>query len=343
MRKTVFITLFFALFAASFNSFAQHVNIKGVANVDSIVIGQPFDYQLSLTIPKDYYVEWKQFGDTLSKSVDVISASEVETTPINNSDVLMTQHLTLTSFDTGYVYVPEIGITFAESIKDSIRHTLYTDEIELYVKTVAVDTTQAFRPIKGVIRQGVTAKEIFPWTAVLLVLAGIAYLIYRHVKNKKNKVVVKEEKPKPTIPAIVTAREKLAEVKATEAWKTANIKEYYTNITGIAREYLEGQFDIDAVEMTSDEIISSVKALNFNGRSFEKFSDTLVTADLVKFAKANPTAAQNEQAFNDVNGFVEDTFVFFQEEEKRKAEEEKSRKKAEKTELYKQENTEEAK
>ena len=343
MRKTIFITLFLALLATGFSNFAQQVNIKGVANVDSIVIGQPFDYQLSLTIPKDYYVEWRQYGDTLSKSIEVINAGEVETTPINNSDVLMTQHLTLTSFDTGYVYVPEIGITFAESIKDSIRHTLYTDEIELFVNTVAVDTTQAFRPIKGVIKQGITAKEILPWAALAVVLAGIVFLIYRHSKNKKNKPVVKAEKPKPTIPAIVTARERLAEVRTTEAWKTANIKEYYTNITGIAREYLEGQFGIDAVEMTSDEIISSVKAINFDGRAFEKFRDTLVTADFVKFAKANPTAAQNEQAFKDVNEFVEETFAFFQEEEKRKAEEEKTRKKNEKTELNKQEKTEEAK
>lgn len=343
MRKTIFTTLFFALLAAGFSNFAQQVNIKGVADVDSIIIGQPFDYQLSLTIPKDYYVEWMQYGDTLSKSIEVINVGEVETTPINNSDVMMTQHLTLTSFDTGYVYVPEIGLTFAESIKDSIRHTLYTDEIELFVNTVAVDTTQAFRPIKGVIKQGYTFKEIVPYLAIIIAALGAITLMYYLGKKRKVTSAVKAEKPKPTIPAIVTARERLAEVRTTEAWKTANIKEYYTNVTGIAREYLEGQFGIDAVEMTSDEIISSVKAINFDGRAFEKFRDTLVTADFVKFAKANPTAAQNEQAFKDVNEFVEETFAFFQEEEKRKAEEEKARKKNEKTELNKQEKTEEAK
>lgn len=339
MRKTFF-TMLIALLAIGFQSFSQQVYFNGKTNTDSIVVGQPFDYQLTLTIPKDYYVEWQQYGDTLNKSIEVIKAGDVETTPINNSNVLMTQHLTLTSFDTGYVYVPEISVTYAASVRDSIRRTLRTDEKELYVSTIAVDTTQAFRPIKDVMRQGVTAKEVLPWAGVAVVLAGIAFLIYYLSKKKKNKVVVKEEKPKPTIPAIITAREKLAEVRANEAWKTSEVKEYYTNITDIAREYLEGQFDIDAVEMTSDEIIESVKALNINERTFEKFRDTLVTADFVKFAKANPTAEQNERAFTDINGFVEDTFVFFQEEEMRKAEEEKNRKKAEKTELNNQENTE---
>lgn len=343
MRKTVFIALLCTMFAAGHNSLAQQVYLNGKTNVDSIMVGQPFDYQLTLTIPENYYVEWMQFGDTLSKSVDVINASEVVTTPINNSDVMMTQHLTLTSFDTGYVYVPEISITYAESVRDSIRRTLRTEEQELYVSTVAVDTTQAFRPIKGVMKQGITAKEFFQWTGVLIAVIGIIFLILYLLKKNKNKVVEKVEKPKPTIPAIVTAREKLAEVKTNEAWNTSNTKEFYTDITGIAREYLEGQFDIDAVEMTSDEIIDSVKSLNFSGKSFDRFRDTLVNADLVKFAKANPTADQNKQAFNDVNSFVEDSFVFFQEEEKRKAEEEKIRRKAEKNELNKQENTEDTK
>lgn len=342
MRKTFFIMLF-VLLAAGLDGFSQQVFLNGKISTDSIVIGQPFDYQLTLTIPKDYYVEWQQYGDTLSKSVEVIKTSEVETTPINNSDVLMTQHLTLTSFDTGYVYVPEISVTYAQSVRDSIRRTLRTNEQEIYVQTVAVDTTQAFRPIKGVMRQGLTAKEIFPWVGVLVVIVGIVLLIRYLSKKKKAKVVVKEEKPKPTIPAIITAREKLAEVKTNEAWKTSKVKEYYTNITDIAREYLEGQFDIDAVEMTTEEIMDSVKALNINERTVEKFHDTLMTADFVKFAKANPTAEQNERSFTDINNFVEDAFVYFQEEEKRKAEEEKSRKKAEKAALNNQENTEEKK
>jgi len=342
MKKTFFIMLF-GLLATGFNSFSQQVLLNGKISTDSIVVGQPFDYQLTLTIPKDYYVEWQQYGDTLSKSVEVLKAGEVETTPINNSDVLMTQLLTLTSFDTGYVYVPEISVTYAQSVKDSIRRTLRTDEQEIYVNTVAVDTTQAFKPIKGVMKQGITTKEVLPLAGILIAIVGIVLLIRYLSKKKKNKVAVKVEKPKPTIPAIVTAREKLAEVRTNEAWKTSKVKEYYTDITDIAREYLEGQFDIDAIEMTTDEIMDSVKALNINERTVGKFHDTLMTADFVKFAKASPTVEQNERAFTDINSFVEDAFVFFQEEERRRAEEEKSRRKAEKAALNNQENTEEKK
>ena len=321
MKKLCFILLFSMMTLAGMQCAAQVTFLRGRADADTIAVGQPFDYQLSLTIPKDYYVEWGQFGDTLSKSIDVLNVGDITTTPISNSDnVIMSQHLTLTSFDTGYVYVPEIGVTYSKSLQDSLRFTLYTNEAELYVTTVAVDTTQAFRPIKTVIRQNVTAKEVFPWVVVALVIAGIVYLIIRRKKHPKVKEKVVEEKKKPVIPAIVTARAKLAEMRDNESWNSSKTKDYYTDLTDIAREYLEGQFEIDAVEMTTDEIMEAVNTLNINSLTKEKLHETLVTADFVKFAKANPTAEQNKKSFTDINGFVEDSYEYFKEEEKKKEE-----------------------
>ena len=303
---------------------AQAVSLKGRISVDTILVGQPFDYQLLLTVPKDYNVDWKRFGDTLSKSIEIIKEGELTTTPVENSDnVLMKQQLTLTTFDTGYVYVPEIDIYYSKSLQDSVRYKLHTMEKELYVKTVAVDTTQAFLPINGVIKQYVTAKEVLPWAAIVIAVIGILYLIYYLQKHRKTQQPVVIEKKKPTIPAIVTARAKLADMKDNELWNSLKVKDYYTDLTDIAREYLEGQFEIDAVEMTTDEIMKEVNALNLQEFVKMKLQDTLITADLVKFAKANPSKDENEQSFKDINLFVEDSYTFFQEEKKKKEEENK--------------------
>ena len=303
---------------------AQAVSLKGRINVDTILVGQPFDYQLSLTVPKDYNVDWKRFGDTLSKSIEIIKEGELTTTPVENSDnVLMQQQLTMTTFDTGYVYVPEIDIYYSKSLQDSVRYKLHTMEKELYVQTVAVDTTQAFLPINGVIKQHITAKEVLPWAAIVLAVVGILYLIYYLQKHRKAKDKVVVEKKKPTVPAIVTARAKLADMRNNESWNSLKIKDYYTDLTDIAREYLEGQFAIDAVEMTTDEIMAEVNTLNLQDFVKMKLQDTLITADLVKFAKANPSKDENEQSFKDINLFVEDSYAYFQEEKKKKEEENK--------------------
>ena len=324
MKKLCFILLFCMMSALSIRCDAQAVSLKGRINVDTILVGQPFDYQLSLTVPKDYNVDWKRFGDTLSKSIEIIKEGELTTTPVENSDnVLMQQQLTMTTFDTGYVYVPEIEIYYSKSMQDSVRYKLHTMEKELYVKTVAVDTTQAFLPINGVIKQHITAKEVLPWAAIVIVLAAIVYLIYYLRKHRKVKDKVVVEKKKPSVPAIVTARAKLADMRDNESWNSLKIKDYYTDLTDIAREYLEGQFAIDAVEMTTDEIMAEVNALNLQDFVKMKLQETLITADLVKFAKANPSKDENEQSFKDINLFVEDSYAYFQEEKKKKEEENK--------------------
>lgn len=324
MKKLCFILLFCMMSALSIRCDAQAVSLKGRINVDTILVGQPFDYQLLLTVPKDYNVDWKRFGDTLSKSIEIIKEGELTTTPVENSDnVLMKQQLTLTTFDTGYVYVPEIDIYYSKSLQDSVRYKLHTMEKELYVKTIAVDTTQAFLPINGVIKQYITAKEVLPWAAIVIAVIGILYLIYYLQKHRKTQQPVVVEKKKPTIPAIVTARAKLADMKDNELWNSLKVKDYYTDLTDIAREYLEGQFEIDAVEMTTDEIMKEVNALDLQDFVKMKLQDTLITADLVKFAKANPSKDENEQSFKDINLFVEDSYAYFQEEKKKKEEENK--------------------
>ena len=128
------------------------------------------------------------------------------------------------------------------------------------------------------------------------------------------------------IPAIITAREKLAILKDANLWQSGKYKDYYTDLTDIAREYLEGQFDIDAIEMTSDEILEEVRKIQLDNVIFNKLQNTLTTADLVKFAKATPSPTENENAFKDINSFIEDSFTFQQELEKKKAEEAKTKK-----------------
>ena len=324
MKKLHFILLFCMMSLLGIRCDAQVSFLRGRTAVDTILVGQPFDYQLLLTVPTDYNVDWKRFGDTLSRSIEIIKEGELTTTPVEDSDnVLMQQQLTLTTFDTGYVYVPEIDIYYSKSLQDSVRYKLHTMEKELYVKTVAVDTTQAFLPINGVIKQHITAKEVLPWAAIVLAVVGILYLIYYLQKHRKAPQPVAVEKKKPSVPAIVTARAKLADMKDNELWNSLKVKDYYTDLTDIAREYLEGQFEIDAVEMTTDEIMKEVNALNLQEFVKMKLQDTLITADLVKFAKANPSKDENEQSFKDINLFVEDSYAYFQEEKKKKEEENK--------------------
>ena len=306
---------------------SQDVIVDGKIATDTILTGHPFDYSLDIRMPKGYIINWNELKDTLNKSVEVISRSEIKEQPIDNSsDILLTQHLTLTSFDTGYVEIPSIGIKYYKSAKDTSVYTSYTDYMYVYVEAAAIDTTMAYRPIKTPIKQNITFEETVPFVGGGIILAGLVLLIIYIIRRSRKKTNTEEEEVKPQIPAIVTAREKMAQLKESNLWQSGKYKDYYTDLTGIAREYLEGQFNIDAIEMTSDEILDEVRKIQLDNLIFSKLQNTLITSDLVKFAKATPSPVENENAFKDINSFIEESFVFHQEQEKKKAEEAKAKK-----------------
>lgn len=306
--------------------FAQNIYANGSIDRDSIFAGQPFNYKIDIKMPKDYVIEWTTTKDTLNKSIEVIKRSEITNTPISNGDMIFSQTLTLTSFDTGYVEIPPIGLKYSKSIEDTTKNNCFTEYMYIYVEPTSIDTTMAYKPIKMPIKQGITFIEVSTFAGGIIILIGLILLAIYLIKRSKNKGKIEEEESIPEIPAIVTARERLSQLKDANLWQSGKSKEYYTYLTDIAREYLEGQFNIDAIEMTSDEILEEVKKLQIDKLILSKLEHTLTTADLVKFAKANPSPTENETAFSDINSFVEESYIFHQEMEKKKAEEAKAKK-----------------
>ena len=326
-NKILYILIFLMAMVINKHCHAQDVIVNGSIDTDSVLTGHPFNYNLDIRIPSGYVINWGEMKDTLSKSIEVISRSDVKEQPIDSSsDILLSQLLTLTSFDTGYVEIPSIGIKYYKSAKDTTLYTSYTDYMDIYVKAAVIDTTMAYKPIKMPIKQNITFEETAPYFGGIIILAGLILLLIYIIRRSRNKNNVEEEDVKPQIPAIITAREKLAILKDANLWQSGMFKDYYTDLTGIAREYLEGQFNIDAIEMTSDEILEEVRKIQLDNIIFNKLQNTLTTADLVKFAKATPAPTENENAFKDITAFIEDSFAFQQELEKKKLEEAKAKK-----------------
>ena len=315
---------------STLNSLCLAQNISAVASIDrdSIYAGQPVDYTLKINIPNGYVIDWSNINDTISKNIEILNKGEITETPANNGkDIVISRLLKLTTFDTGYIEIPQVNLKYYRSADDTVSHDLSTDIIDIYVQGADIDTTATYRDIKVPIKQNITFEESVPYVGSICVLAGLIALILFLVKRfKKREVSNNEEDSKPKVPAIITAREKMTLLKEANLWQSGKLKEFYTDLTDIVREYLEGQFNIEAIEMTSDEILTEVRKIELDNSTFSKLQDTLLTADLVKFAKANTSPSQNDEAFSNINIFIENSFAFHQESEKKKAEEAKAKK-----------------
>ncbi len=312
MKKYVLFLM--AVFALLGGLKAQDVEVEGKVESTDVQVGKPFTLNLSLKVPYGWFVEWNDFTtDTLSEQLDIIKRSDVERTADADSNVIVKQQLTLMTFDTGQVQVPPIALKYARSFDDANRLKAYTDPIDLYSKTIAVDTTLAYKPIVEPIAAPVQMKEVFPWILAVLLLALAAFGIWYWRRHRKTKVDADGNIVRgPVIPPYDKAVGDLETLRQQKLWQSGKVKEYYSSLTDIAREYIEGQFGVNAVEMTTDDILEEIKPLHFSQETYDKLKDTMEVADLVKFAKYSSSNLESENAMNSMTEFVNESYAQYQ-------------------------------
>ena len=293
---------------------AQDVEVTAKVQDDHVAVGKPFSLDLTMKVPYGYYVEWNEFAtDTLSEQIDILKRGDLQRTADADSNVIVQQQLTLMTFDTGYVQIPSVGLTYAQSAESQLRMKAFTDPLQVYATTITVDTIQAFKPLVPPIEQPVSMKEVFPWILGALLLVLAALVIWYFVKHRKPKVDENGEPVKgPVIPPYNKAIGDLESLKQQKLWQVGKVKEYYSSLTDIAREYIEGQFGVNAVEMTTDDILEEVKELDFEPQLYGKLKGTMELADLVKFAKYTTSPLENDNAMSDMTGFVNDSYAHYE-------------------------------
>ena len=140
----------------------------------------------------------------------------------------------------------------------------------------------------------------------LIILSLIAWYIVWYMRNKWQGKV-REMKPAPKLPPHEIAIKALDELRNRKLWQNGKHKLYYSTLTEILRLYIEGRWQVGALEMTSHEIIKALRDVDIKSDSRSNLIAILRTADMVKFAKALPDAEENEQLFTYAYYFVENT------------------------------------
>lgn len=293
---------------------AQSVEVSAKVQDNHVAVGKPFSLDLTMKVPYGYYVEWNEFAtDTLSEQIDILKRGDLVRTADADSNIIVQQQLTLMTFDTGYVQVPSVGLTYAKSVEDQLRLKAFTDPVQLYVTTITVDTTQAFRPLMPPIEQPISMKEVFPWILGVLLLVLVGLVVWFFWKRRKPRVDENGVPVKgPSIPPYNKAIGDLESLKQQKLWQVGKVKEYYSGLSDIAREYIEGQFNVNAVEMTTDDILEEVEELDFDREIFGKLKDTMELSDLVKFAKYTTSPLENDNAMSDMTDFVNKSYEHYQ-------------------------------
>jgi|TARA_B110000879_G_C11179371_1_gene517556 hypothetical protein len=160
-------------------------------------------------------------------------------------------------------------------------------------------------PIKYIITEGESWEDYKIWF-YLLGFALLAPLLIKLFWGRKKDEEITVEK-EIIIPAHKKALTALQSLKSKELWQSGNIKKYQSELTDIVRRYLGDRFNVNALEMTTDEISRALRNKDFDTKHSVTLQRILTIADLVKFAKATPPLEINAEFMDEAVAFVEST------------------------------------
>jgi len=303
------IALFIAL-VTGISSFAQDIKVSATIDSTSILIGNQAHLKLKAMYDNRHgliRIQWPAIADSLASKVHVVDKSKVDTVIADSMEPTLqsqTQNITITGFDSGFYAIPP----FQFIVNGDTAHPILTEPMMLQVRTVPVDTTKAFRDIKGPIQVKFPLILILIYVGIgLVALAIIIFVIIYFINRNKKRKLVPEVKLPPPVDPHVKALELLEQLALKKLWQEGKIKEYYSSVTDILRIYLNERFGVDALEMTTDEIMYAMRRVSMDEAIKIKLQQLLVLSDLVKFAKEQPLPYEHESTLNGAIDFVNNT------------------------------------
>ena len=191
----------------------------------------------------------------------------------------------VTQFDSGKYVIPSLKVLINNKV-------FVTDSILVEVSDVKVDTLkQKLFDIKPIAESEYQLSNFWRYLLIILLILGLGALIYWLIKKYQNKQVEEVEELKSPIERATIL---LKNLEKKELWQKGAVKEYYSELTDIARNYIEEAIEIPAMESTTSELIVALRAasikkkMTVSAETLENLERVLKQADLVKFAKSRP-------------------------------------------------------
>lgn len=306
-----------ALGLMAFIAASGSAQVQVTATIDSVDVLQGTLRRVDVEVvqPESASLKWLTDRDENSKShapvelisgVEVNSSTPVDTVNLGSGRIQLSRTLLIQPWDSGEFVIPGIALTAGTD-------TFRSSPLAIKVYTADVDTMTTIHSWGPAVSQ---PRGFFDWVpdwiadywwayviGLVLIAGGIAAYILKR-KGGLREALKPVVKP---IPPYEKAIQQLEVLKQRQLCEKGQEKTYYTELTEILRQYLEGRFGINAMEMTTPQIKRAVRATVSADAAPGLMNEVLEMADYVKFAKLRPLPEDNVRAFNQAMTFVENT------------------------------------
>ena len=305
MRKLLSIFILLSAVVISGLS-AQNITINAKLDSTVILIGSQTKLTYQVTQKPGMHVLIPVFTDSIPGGLELAEPLKLDTTKADGGNNVVTLNYVVTSFHDSLLYIPAFPFVVGGD-------TVWSKSLSLkVVQPYVIDITKprAF-DIKSVM------DGPFDWVGLLwviffiLLIHGLLVLgIWVYRKYFKTEPVLDKKSQELLLPPHVVALGYLDQIKQSKPWQQGRSKEYHTELTDVLRSYIERMFNINCLEMTSEEILEEFRLMRLDQKSvFMSLKQILTLADLVKFAKWEPNPDEHELSLMNAYLFVNQTKV----------------------------------
>ncbi len=269
-------------------------------------IGNPVSYSVKVQSPKDKIIQFPDW--ILEDPLEVRSSDFAISTPYQIGNYK------LVFWDTGRVAIP--GLEIQVLYKDStFAYKMNADTMFMEVVSIT-EQDPSFRQSSGSImpiKDPVPVKYPVPWRTIILsmslvlLLVGIIWIWTKRLKKE----VYFEEKPDYLEQPDAVALQKLDLLDGSGLLAEGDIKEFYSRLSLIIREYAENSLYIRALEMTTEEIRGYRLFFPYTNIELEEYIQILSSADMVKYAKHRISIEQCSKDLLQSRALVQDTIKYW--------------------------------
>ncbi|MCD6250570.1 MAG: hypothetical protein J7J98_09595 [candidate division Zixibacteria bacterium] len=277
-------------------------------------IGDLITYTLKITYDSTYDLTPPPLGANLG-AFDVKDYQPDIETVLPDGRLESRTIFTLSTYTTGDYIIPPLPVVFV--LPDSSRKVMLAEPIPIKIlslldlqKNDSVD----IKPLKPQL----TADEIFPpdyskyylWGSLGLVLCiVIGGLIFWWWRRKRQAAAI-------ISPAWEVAFKRLAFLKVEHLDKgfaeQLRAKDYYVELTELSRAYLGRIYEIDVLEMTTEQFMDRFAEIELPDDLYSILSDFYKHADQVKFAKMMPEMKRTEDDFLMVHAMIDSVRIDYE-------------------------------
>ena len=280
-------------FFMSLASWAQQsAELKVEIDTTNLLIGEQLNYTLQIKADSSSQVVFPK--QPIFAPFELLEESPIDTLRAQ-SYYLYTKKYALIQFDSGNYFLPQQQVLVDGFSK-------IADLIQIRVNPVVVDTTQQklynIKPLTEVKKNydALISQILWGFLAGLIIIG----ILYTYLFQKRKKELRERE-----LPPFERAIEELKALENEKLSEQEEFKRYYSRLTDVVRRYLEEEAKIDALESTSEELLTKLElrkdsgVLDLDRETLKSLRKVLQNADLVKFAKSMPevyTASEDRKS-----------------------------------------------